>query len=236
MAHEKNINFFWINEDPAYIFAMDLTLLIKKGRGSWPKEALATPTAHSVVRRCYFHLPPTGRRKISQSKFPIQYDRTTHLAVGFFLPIRVQYHIGPEGYRLALFFGSKFFYINRLAGNRRKEGTMMGNNYLPIKEKSGGQSVEGSFFEKKIWSFPTIPTNFVGLLIHLCTQQHISFLHKQPLLAVVVVCRKAYHIILPRMGAGPTYSGYSLSFFKFFFLPMAVYFSLLNLLYEQSSF
>ena len=30
-------------------------ILIKKGRGLWPFDALATLTIYSVVRRCQFH-------------------------------------------------------------------------------------------------------------------------------------------------------------------------------------
>jgi hypothetical protein len=51
------LKYIWKYEWATYIFAPDLTLLIKKGRGLWPDEALATPTTYSVVRRCHFHLP-----------------------------------------------------------------------------------------------------------------------------------------------------------------------------------
>jgi hypothetical protein len=45
------------------LFQFFQQLLIKKGRGSWPAEALATPAAYSVVSKVLLPSPKTGADK-----------------------------------------------------------------------------------------------------------------------------------------------------------------------------
>ena len=50
-GQKKNI---WQFANTAHIFAPVLLFLIKKGRGIWPDEALAT-TRSNTLERCQFH-------------------------------------------------------------------------------------------------------------------------------------------------------------------------------------
>jgi hypothetical protein len=125
--------------------------------------------------------------------------------VGFFYAhAGPNYILGLHGKIWPCFLDVMFRYDDQRS-TAQKIHIMYRGNYLPNWEKNHRGEGFNISLMKKIWPFALIPTKFVGYLFDLCTKQHISPFSKPqfPAVVVAVVCRKASHIILPRMGAGP---------------------------------